>query len=57
MKVLIAGLATETNSFAPLPTGAQAFEEAFPRLPVIWLELEHGGTGLFLITAADLAAN
>ena len=29
MKVLIAGLATETNSFAPLPTGAQAFEEAF----------------------------
>ncbi|MEX0282154.1 MAG: M81 family metallopeptidase [Arenibacterium sp.] len=29
MKVLIAGLATETNSFAPIPTGAQAFEESF----------------------------
>jgi microcystin degradation protein MlrC len=29
MKVLIAGLATETNSFAPIPTGAHSFEETF----------------------------
>ncbi len=28
MKVLIAGLATETNSFSPIPTGRLAFEEA-----------------------------
>lgn len=29
MKVLIAGIATETNSFSPIPTGAQSFEETF----------------------------
>lgn len=29
MKILIAGLATETNSFAPLPTGRLAFEDTF----------------------------
>lgn len=29
MKVLIAGLATETNSFSPIPTGRIAFEETF----------------------------
>lgn len=29
MKVLIAGLATETNTFSPMPTGTLAFEELF----------------------------
>ncbi|MEM7519804.1 MAG: M81 family metallopeptidase [Pseudomonadota bacterium] len=29
MKVLIAGLATETNSFSPIPTGRLAFEDSF----------------------------
>ncbi|MFZ1816230.1 MAG: M81 family metallopeptidase [Rhizobiaceae bacterium] len=29
MKVLIAGLATETNSFSPIPTGRISFEETF----------------------------
>jgi microcystin degradation protein MlrC len=29
MKVFIAGLATETNSFSPIPTGRLAFEDAF----------------------------
>ena len=29
MKVLIAGLATETNTFAPIPTGQVSFEETF----------------------------
>jgi len=29
MKLLIAGLATETNSFSPIPTGRLAFEESF----------------------------
>ena len=29
MKLLIAGLATETNSFSPIPTGTLAFEDAF----------------------------
>jgi microcystin degradation protein MlrC len=29
MKVLIAGIATETNTFAPIPTGQISFEETF----------------------------
>lgn len=29
MKVFIAGLATESNSFSPIPTGYQSFEETF----------------------------
>ena len=29
MKVMIAGLATETNTFSPIPTGMQAFQEGF----------------------------
>lgn len=29
MKLFMAGLATETNSFSPIPTGILAFEEAF----------------------------
>ena len=28
MKLFIAGLATETNSFSPIPTGQLAFEES-----------------------------
>ncbi|HLJ22313.1 MAG TPA: M81 family metallopeptidase, partial [Stellaceae bacterium] len=29
MKLFIAGLDTETNTFAPIPTGARAFAEGF----------------------------
>ena len=29
MKLFIAGLATETNSFSPIPTGVRAFENTF----------------------------
>lgn len=29
MKILMAGLATETNSFSPIPTGTLAFEDSF----------------------------
>jgi len=32
----------------------EAFNRAYPELPVVWLELAHGGEGVFLIEAKDL---
>jgi ribosomal protein L3 glutamine methyltransferase len=35
--------------------GAAAFTAAYPRLPVIWLQFERGGDGVFVLGAAELA--
>jgi len=35
---------------------APALEAAFPRLPFIWPDLQHGGHGVLVIGAAELAA-
>jgi ribosomal protein L3 glutamine methyltransferase len=40
--------------FVEVGAGAAAFAAAYPRLPLIWLEFERGGDGVFVTTAAEL---
>ncbi len=52
-----AGTRLERNGvlFVEVGAGAVAFAAAYPELPLIWLELERGGDGVFAITGAELA--
>lgn len=49
-----ARLASEGVLFMEVGGGATAFASAYPELPVVWLELERGGEGVFMIGAAEL---
>ncbi len=40
--------------FLEVGAGADAFAAAHPRLPLIAIEFEHGGDGVFVITAAEI---
>jgi ribosomal protein L3 glutamine methyltransferase len=40
--------------FVEVGAGAEAFAAAYPRLPLVWLEFERGGDGVFTVTAAEL---
>jgi ribosomal protein L3 glutamine methyltransferase len=40
--------------FVEVGAGADAFAAAYPRLPLIWLEFERGGDGVFVLSAAEI---
>ncbi len=42
--------------FCEIGHGQAAFEQAFPGLPVTWIEFERGGQGVFAVDAATLKA-
>lgn len=42
--------------FCEIGHGVRAFTEAFPDLPVTWVEFERGGQGVFAVDAATLKA-
>jgi ribosomal protein L3 glutamine methyltransferase len=51
-----AHLATDGVLIVEVGVAAKAFSAAWPTLPVVWLEFERGGEGVFVVGARDLAA-
>jgi ribosomal protein L3 glutamine methyltransferase len=49
-----ARLAPDGVLFLEVGAGAEAFAAAHPRLPLIAIEFEHGGDGVFVTTAAEI---
>lgn len=47
-------LAPDGVLFLEVGGSADAFADAYPRLPVIWLDFERGGDGVLVVTADDL---
>jgi ribosomal protein L3 glutamine methyltransferase len=50
----LARLTPDGVLFVEVGAGAAAFTAAHPRLPLIWLEFERGGDGVFVTTAREL---
>jgi ribosomal protein L3 glutamine methyltransferase len=55
---ILAGLEQHLSAdgalFVEVGDSESAVQEAFPRLPLTWLEFEHGGGGVFLLKGNDL---
>ena len=55
LKQSAAHLTEEGILVVEVGSGQDAVTEGFPRLPFTWLEFEHGGEGVFLLTSEDLS--
>lgn len=49
-----ARLTDDGGLFVEVGAGAEAFAATHERLPLVWLEFERGGDGVFYVSAADL---
>ena len=52
--ILSEALAREGAQVTGIDLGQAALEAAYPELPFVWLEFEHGGAGVFLLTRSEL---
>ena len=50
-------LETDGTLFVEVGDSEARLEAAFPDLPFLWLEFEHGGSGVFRLTRAELEAH
>jgi ribosomal protein L3 glutamine methyltransferase len=46
-------LAAEGALVVEVGDSDERVQQAFPQLPFVWLEFEHGGGGVFVLRAAD----
>lgn len=47
-------LADDGSIIIEVGNSMQALQEAYPHVPFMWLEFEHGGDGVFMLTAREL---
>lgn len=57
LKAAIDWLTPGGQLFVEVGFSQPVFERVLEGLPIVWVEFEHGGSGIFTISAADLAAH